>query len=598
MNLRSLRPSLLVLAFAVVLTAASPAFAEPYDLFARYSLREGVDNKDGKERQFDILLGPDTVLPRAGLDYALTSIFLRMRTDDISNSTRSNFKRLDFQLVCDECKEKDELVRVNPGFIDIKPGSKYADKDILFPVQINSESAAQHLSLLVRSKLSDSYLCAQEQEFRTATGTRKDPVLSELAKLVIANPADDARRKCADSVDANKTVPKDQKAAAKALCGLTDSQVFAVAFLSKNPVQLDEDPKRPLVYTFCKEVAKEIDWTLVVKRNGSDTDDDKYAERIKNSRARQKEQLSRRLEAFLKERGFDNVRVGDDEGVEITARHSFTIVKELGAELSFFESTNSETRRLGRVVAQGSQLELRATDPRKFCHTATRDCATIISDALQVSLEGKDTKGNDVKKVLKLTAKSGPEWLIDIALADHLYKSVALRLHFKTGKKLIELRAETFTVEDIGLVTSVPIISELVTVFKSPDGAANWKDSSIKSSIPISWAFNTTCKEGRHVAITFPWMIGYNPRWAPRLSDTFKVFPHASVVFPTDDEAGTKPGRDACGTKVAGAGEPQLALGAGVSLVNTFTLSWGLSTIGQSYLLLGLSIPDLINLVK
>lgn len=590
-NTSRFRTAFFALAAAILLIASKPARAEPYDLFARYTLRDDIDNK---EHQFDVPLSPDTVLPRAGVDYVLSTIFLRMRTDDISNSTRNNFSRIELELVCDECKEKKDLVTVDPNFIDIKPGSKYSEKDILSPVQINSESAAQHITLLVRSKFSDAYLCAQEQEFRAAATTKKDGTATDVATLVSGNPD---KKDCQKKVDADKRLTEAEKGAAKAKCEFTDSQIFAVSFLSKNPVLLDDAPREPLVYTFCKEVAKEIDWTRVVKRNDSGASketEESYRERVKSNRRYQKEELSKKLKLFLKDRGFDNVRIGDDEGVEISAKHSFTIVKEMGSELTILESTNDQARPLGLIVDQDSQLELRAVSPQTFCTSATRDCATIISDAIQISLEGKDTKNNDVKKVLKLSPKGGSRWLVDLALADHLYKSVALRLHFKLGKKLIELHTSSFTVEDLGLVTSAPVISELITIFKTPGG--NWKDASIKSSIPFSWAFNSTCKEGRHVAVTFPWMIGYNPRSAPRLADTFKVFPHASVIFPTDSAAGANP--DACGDKLAGVGEPQLAFGVGVSLVNTFTLSWGISTVGQNYFLLGLSVPDLINLAK
>ena len=243
---------------------------------------------------------------------------------------------------------------------------------------------------------------------------------------------------------------------------------------------------------------------------------------------------------------------------------------------------------------QRSDLILRPRNPGSFCAGINYPCSKLV-EFLQVIIDGTRKDGVPVKQVLEPTPV-GDGWKLAVRLPDFLKQTVKLKIYYKRGGGSIQIAEQTLDVEDIGITTTVPIFTEISSALKRGTlGEVNSADNAYTSTIPISWAFNTTCKEGAHGAVTFPWMIGFNTRGAPHLSDYIMVFPHASVILPLSGTAGTS---TSCGTTAQQSASAQVAFGGGVQLVRAFSVSWALATTGQQYLMLGVSLPDIVSILR
>jgi hypothetical protein len=104
----------------------------------------------------------------------------------------------------------------------------------------------------------------------------------------------------------------------------------------------------------------------------------------------------------------------------------------------------------------------------------------------------------------------------------------------------------------------------------------------------VSWAIDLANGSTTNAAVTFPWMIGFNPRQVPRLATNFKVFPHVSMIVPISSQSATPAGP-----------MPRIALGGGIAVATVFTFSVGVTvneSTAHSYLLAGLSVTDIAKL--
>jgi hypothetical protein len=406
-----------------------------------------------------------------------------------------------------------------------------------------------------------------------------------------------------------------------ATCGLDSDGLYAAAYLSHNTVLLG--PNDPLVYSFCERVANQIDWSRVAnipaKKTSTEPPTPSTADRdsMEKEKARQRRELSSRLQQFLHDRGFDKVLVAPDLGngaanhgsgaagqppdsssheeyVQIAAVHRFTIIKEMAFEFDIEESTNTGTVPSQKIVDQRSDLVLTPRHPADFCAEINYPCSSVIP-LLQVTIDGKKKDGQDGHQVVQQTPL-GDRWKLNLRLSDFLGQLITVKVYYKHSDVSIEILERSMQIEDIGLVTTFPVITEIVSAAKSGTaGQLSPTDNSYRSSIPLSWAFNASCKEGAHGAVTFPWMLGFNTRGTPHFSDIIKVFPHVSVILPLSSTAGTGP---SCGSSTQSASAVQVGFGGGVALVNVFTISWALTTQGQQFVMLGLSAPDIVNMFK
>ncbi|MDI3286829.1 hypothetical protein [Polyangium sp. 15x6] len=569
--MRVLASALCAATFTMLLSPA-PALAEPYEVYARY---EPHPNAGGNA--ITITLADGEMIPRSSLSHKLVGLYFRIKKDDISKVSLSTLRNFSYALKCSSpsCGGPASPLRVKIEGVELGKGTP-DDKLLIAAGKLPGNDVVDYLSLEVRSKFLASYLCAQEQEIRKDGTEIKDPMQS-ICPQIKMNAADAG---APDKCDASKA---------------TRDQLNAIGLLSSGL----GTTKSPVFYSFCGKISALIDWQKAAGTGPAGESTSDRDARAKAYRTRQKHELSMLLvDRIRSNEHIDNIEVKADaedqpENIYVWADHPFSVLREPKTQFALKEVDGSEARWLADStnVHQGSEIRLVPTEKSVCAHTA-RSCDELVHKYLTVTIEGTDKDGKHVNRAVSLTDASDG-WKLDMSLRDFLYKEVTIKLWYNIGGERFEIRRDSVVVEDFGLVTSFPVVSEIVSLAqKGGANELNPKAPEFKSSIPISWAYNMSAAESRHVAITLPWMIGYNFRGARRLADMIKVFPHMSLILPlsADANGGTssKPKQDGA----------QLAFGVGASFVNTFSVAWGMTTdTGANYALLGISVPDLVKII-
>jgi hypothetical protein len=229
------------------------------------------------------------------------------------------------------------------------------------------------------------------------------------------------------------------------------------------------------------------------------------------------------------------------------------------------------------VVDQVSTLHLKYIEPN-----FPRNMNDLFS-RLRVKMLYSDRDDNTETVELKLALNSASSQALDGKLKDYLHKRVIVRVFWVINdQEYLVHESREFSIENLGFIMSAPILSEIYTVYKNVNPA----DVEATSNIPVSWAWNVSDNTGKQVAITFPWMMSYNPRAAPQLADVFSIYAHASVVLPLNGDVVKKPG---------------VAIGVGARVARSFFFAYGKEVVRDddpSYLFIGLDIPELAKFIN
>ena len=594
-------------AASVVGVTLSPAsMAGPYALVAEY-VPAATAGKDAKS--FEIIVDDDDVIPQHTLTHELGKVSIRLKDDDVSKSALANLRNF-VVLVNPRVDQPGSAPDPDGGEIfrlDALSAEAKAGKMVVGGSTLGADQFVHRVQIRTRSKFSPTYLCAQELDLRKAKGKEEKDWANKISPLLkpaksAAPPAGGTPGPAKGGGGANAPNSNGQGAKSVDLGKADPTQLEALSLFSKRG--LTDGDGNAILYSFCSDIADQVDWEQVSKKGPSSRPaaDDTRSD-AERARARHKHELSEKLrDWFASPQGGGTAvqvaadRPGQSENIFVSAQHQFTIAKHIRAQISFHERELETATPLGRHVEQDSAILLRCTGDHATCHD-------LVGKHVAVIVDGTDTKGNAVKKTVELES-DGDGWRLKLSLRDFLYKDISLTTIYRLKDKELELRRDVVGIENFGLVTSFPVVSELVSLASaSRQNPINPKDLEFKSTIPLSWAFNIDAQDGKHLAITLPWMIGYNPRIMPRLADIFRVFPHASIVLPVSSDASgaasrTTPG-NGTSTGNASTGNAQLAFGVGVSLVNTFSIAWGMTVdTGANYALLGISVPDLVSLMK
>jgi len=197
--------------------------------------------------------------------------------------------------------------------------------------------------------------------------------------------------------------------------------------------------------------------------------------------------------------------------------------------------------------------------------------------ALVATIAFTDSKSDPVKKASALTP-DGNGWVVAPNLSDDIGDDVTITVSYVAGDDRLDLLQRKTRAENLGPITTFPVGTEVVSAVTK--NASNPSDLSTQSSIPVSWALNLAHGEAAHIAVTFPWMFGFNTRSAPRLADVIKFFPAVSMIFPLETQTEIK--------------TPRMAFGGGIALANAFTFSAAtVQDVPQGFSLVGISAPDL-----
>lgn len=548
----------LLLAFMCTLAFPRAAQAEPYELFARLRLKG-----DPKE-VIDLPVAQGVVIPRGAEDYTLDGIYFKPKADDVSKTSLARIGWIDFVIERHQVKSITKRVQAP------------LDKEIRLAAmeELSQPQSVENLTIQVHAFLKSEVLCTEEINYRRANF---DKSMKDAAKTF-------------------RTYLPAAKGGGAAEGELTDEQMRAAAILSAYPLR--SGPSL-LVYSFCKEARDVVDWKLVAGKNGKESTETEATA----AREDQKNTLAALLLPFIKkEWNVDNLdRRSSEEGkreyVGTVDTYRVSFAKELAEELDMFPgrlSETEETKPLGEIVDQESQLYLALR--ANFCKHPVIACGDLISRHLVVTAEGKDQNGAQVKHTPALKTQ-GDRAEIKLDLREFLGEKVTLSVYMKIGDKQVLIKHRSVRVENLGFVTSFPVVSEVVSFYKSSqDEAWNPQDIEYSSSLPISWAYNVNGSDGRHVAITLPFMMGINPAAAPRLSNYFRIYVHMSAILPLAQEANSGTDSDS-NPPAKDEGKPQLSFGAGISTLRAICFGWGVTTgTGSHFFMLGLSPPDLAKL--
>jgi len=162
---------------------------------------------------------------------------------------------------------------------------------------------------------------------------------------------------------------------------------------------------------------------------------------------------------------------------------------------------------------------------------------------------------------------------------------VTITILQKIGSATVEIVKRRTVVQDLGLITTFPVVTDVVSaISKNPKTV---KDLTSQSSVPISWAIDLANGRRSMAAITFPWMMGWNSRGAPELAKYLKFYPHISLVVPlsTSNNSAT----------------PIVAVGGGIAVASAFTFSLGATVTedtSHALLLIGISVTDIAKVIS
>ena len=252
-----------------------------------------------------------------------------------------------------------------------KDGKPSIPQNSEHPVIANQDIASDELGevvvLSVHSKFNKDYLCATEQQYRVEASTKKPSpawTISDYAYYIRAAPKiggvapPDCKNPAHNKPKSKPAENTNAENLAKAACNLDNDGLYALSYLSSNPVTFgDGSESRPLVDSFCDRVATKIDWEKVAeRRTKKDPAPNELHDAIVAEKKEQRAYLQKQLQAFLQRapRSFEHVEILPDldkepvggldssDTVQVAAVHRFTIIKEMGFEFDVVEHSGTE----------------------------------------------------------------------------------------------------------------------------------------------------------------------------------------------------------------------------------------------------------------
>ncbi|MBK8254239.1 MAG: hypothetical protein IPK82_16420 [Polyangiaceae bacterium] len=574
-----------LLGFPVALSLGlftTAALGEPYQIEARYTPKDKTSNAT-------VVYATDTVdvIPSTTDAHSFDGIFFRFKSDDIAKASLANLRNFVYNF-----KFVDGSGGL-PAFKSIPAVSAEGKEGVqLVGAEDLLNSSVHALKMEVRAKPTRAYLCGQEMEVRKAADAKLKDWTKEVWALVKADVRAESKAVAADDKKANpKGAAAKTPAAEKSpdappdVTAMTPSQLVILTTLVAYP--LKDKTLGAVLYSFCSTEENElIDWVQVGKNMSPAVDAEKAREAHKKAVLVPLLPYLTKVHKETAHYGAD--AAGYNENVYFSNEHTVLVIHNLKGKLKLNEKG---VGKLGMQVDQDAVVQLTMAN-EDACKVLGATCDDALFKHLKVYVEGEDTKGKQVKKVVNLV-QEGAGYKLDVALRDFLYKKIQVRTHFQLGKEELTIRTDQTQVENFGLVHSFPVITEVWTLAGDPS-KVNARDLEAQSSIPVAWAFNTSANDGKHGAVMLPYMIGYNPRWAPRLANYVRIFPHLSLILPLDNTA--VGGATANSTNAVGT--PQLALGAGINLATMFSFAWGTTVdTGAHYFFVGVGINDLGRLM-
>lgn len=345
-----------------------------------------------------------------------------------------------------------------------------------------------------------------------------------------------------------------------------------------------------ILFSFCKSpgeeyLHKQVAWETARQREKFQFEDlsetatpDEVLQRHKRALV---ERLAAQLNQFPSRFGQSMVEAPPKgyEGALLFVRdeYAITLLKASGS-VRMAEETGKDVRPLAEQIDQTSEVIL-SLEP-SICFQL--QAGELLRPPWHVELEvvdPDDDTGGTQRINVDLLYRDGCTRALAVQWKDYLDQRVTLRIVFRLPEREdLVIYRDAFDVHNLGLITIFPVASEIVSAALS----SSPKDIESTSVIPISWALSVRGGKGNSYAITFPFVLGVNTRSAPRLAEYVALAPSVSVIAGGEAEA------------------PSFAFGLGVNLARAFHFgyAWAPTAGGGQYVLIGVSIPELLPLLS
>ncbi|RKH43795.1 hypothetical protein D7X12_12395 [Corallococcus sicarius] len=531
-----------------LLTAAS-ASAQPYEYLAVYE----PTSEAGKTLRLGI--SSNSLLPDGGEQHRLDRLVVHFKTDGVSLSALSLFSRLRFKAESGTVQAETEVLKE-----DIQ---KLPDRELVL-VRWRGDDRAEpiaNVKITVEAVYTAEFLCLQENALLQS---ERDVVPSMVPHFPKSSTSPTNKPPVHDSF--NRWLIRDGET---------------------NPL---------LIYTFCFDAANRtrgaVAWSEAKKAPRFRFDEPDKDNSIRTFRQAHKRALSDRIVRRLNDRfssfgrslvsdtsepDFDNVRI------EVKDSLTLSIVKSVGS-LLLVEEAGGTVEPLADLIDQDAEVALRLGYP----HCYQFPYGAIMKSPWVFELEVPDGKDGKTRKTkVELGFETGCSRKLLVPWKDYLNRRVTFRVIYRVPERAdIVVFNDSFNVYNLGLITTAPIITEIVSATQE----ASPRDVEATSSIPVSFALPISPNRSASVAVTFPFTLSFNTRTFPNLAEYFAVAPSISLV------AGSA---SAASSSTENEPNVRLALGVGVNLARAFHFgyAWAPSDGGR-YVLLGISIPELLPLLN
>jgi hypothetical protein len=595
----SSRPTpLLGLVVVLCLGSLRASAQQPYEILAVY---EPATDSSGLKR-ISLPITPGKVLPDGGLSHRLDRIVARFPADDGSRKALHAFEKMKFTV---RMGEQDTQGGIKRQFTT-KEIIEQPDHQVTLLAWKGDQKSTpvSYLNVEVQAVYSKDYLCLQEQLLieRRQQGSEEEKdlvTLDRIDKMVSVKPRRKSQASPANNGAGSRTETED----------VCEPGETGRACKGSNRVLLKGEEAGPLLlYSFCKlQPAQLVDYKQLINSSEEqkkiyifgqdkvDTDADLLS-------ARYKQELSALVASQINEffPPFAQAQVDKQEAgskdalINVKTVHSFRIVKRFATHLYLEEAG-------GTVKMPGNPNESAANKVESIDHdsklvvslndglcTELSDDKLLMAAPWKLQLEVPDNKDSSKTKNIdvELDHRQPCSHVLSVNWKEYLDKDVTLRvLYHAHGEEDILLFQERFHVYNLGLITTVPVISEITSALQGDSP----RDIEATSSIPVSWALPVRKNRKASVAVTFPFTVSLNTREMPNLAEYVALAPSISVIAggPEDEEGENED--DVL----------RLGIGIGVNVARAFHFGYAWTPEdGGRYILLGVSVPELFPLLK
>jgi len=239
---------------------------------------------------------------------------------------------------------------------------------------------------------------------------------------------------------------------------------------------------------------------------------------------------------------------------------------------------------LSRYVDKDSRVTIDLSEFHSLCGSFfSAPYSVVLTTTDETVTPASDKKGDPNPVVIKAPLSGTCAAEIKAPWAQFVGRTFRIALLYQLPGSLGKVTVAAtgaFKVRQLGLITTFPVVSEVVAAINGSDAGK----LTSTSSIPISWAIRSGANSSvGYTAITIPWKFAWAARTETDTSKLFAFYAHVSIIIPVGDTPDTT----------------RYALGVGVSLAEAFHFAWGVTTSDHAnFFFIGLSPTDIVKLVK